>query len=232
MHHYPHHIGDYAKDTPGLTMMEHGAYRLLMDAYYATELPIPADEPYAIAKAGSAAERQAVDKVLRKFFVMEDGAYRQKRIDQEIDSYRAKAAISRENGKLGGRPKQNPGHNPAGNPRETQQVTRQVTQQEPGAIPEITLTNNQEPRTKKNLSRASRLPTDWELPEDWKRWALEARPEWGDAEVLSVADGFRDYWLAAPRGTKLDWEATWRNWVRNTKAPPRAGGKPSLPSYT
>jgi hypothetical protein len=29
---------------------------------------------------------------------------------------------------------------------------------------------------------------------------------------------FRDYWCAMPgqRGTKLDWNRTWNNWVRNT----------------
>jgi len=36
-----------------------------------------------------------------------------------------------------------------------------------------------------------------------------------------VADQFKDYWIAQPgqKGVKLDWEATWRNWVRNTNAP-------------
>jgi hypothetical protein len=29
---------------------------------------------------------------------------------------------------------------------------------------------------------------------------------------------FVDYWIAASRGgTKLDWSATWRNWIRNAK---------------
>jgi hypothetical protein len=37
-------------------------------------------------------------------------------------------------------------------------------------------------------------------------------------------DKFRDYWCAksGADGTKLDWEATWRNWVRKAaeQAPP------------
>ncbi len=35
----------------------------------------------------------------------------------------------------------------------------------------------------------------------------------------SVADKFRDYWISQPgqKGVKLDWSATWRNWVRNEK---------------
>lgn len=92
MNHYPHHLGDYAKDTVGLTQGEHGAYRLLIDAAYATESGIPADEVYPVSKAASAIERKNTDKVLRKFFTLRDGRYHQKRIDEEIAVYRDKSA--------------------------------------------------------------------------------------------------------------------------------------------
>ena len=38
---------------------------------------------------------------------------------------------------------------------------------------------------------------------------------------MQVADQFKDFWCAKPGkdGVKLDWAATWRNWVRNQKAP-------------
>jgi hypothetical protein len=38
-----------------------------------------------------------------------------------------------------------------------------------------------------------------------------------DLNPKRLADGFRDYWIAQPgaKGVKLDWDATWRNWVRN-----------------
>jgi hypothetical protein len=41
-----------------------------------------------------------------------------------------------------------------------------------------------------------------------------------DAMVREEADKFRDHWHAkAGQGaTKLDWEATWRNWCRNSKS--------------
>ena len=34
-----------------------------------------------------------------------------------------------------------------------------------------------------------------------------------------IEETFRDYWVAQPgqKGRKADWEATWRNWVRNQK---------------
>ena len=36
MNYYERHLGDYARDTGHLSMLEHGAYSLLLDRYYAT----------------------------------------------------------------------------------------------------------------------------------------------------------------------------------------------------
>ena len=78
-------------------------------------------------------------------------------------------------------------------------------------------TNNTEPKTQKK-KLGSRLAQDWILSDDWEYWANKQRPE---LNAKLVADQFKDYWIAQPgqKGLKLDWEATWRNWVRNTNAP-------------
>ena len=70
-------------------------------------------------------------------------------------------------------------------------------------------------------ARATRLPLDWTLPEPWLIWTRTEKPSWPLPHVHSVADSFRDHWIAKPGkdGTKLDWEATWRNWVRREKDP-------------
>ncbi len=76
--------------------------------------------------------------------------------------------------------------------------------------------------------RATRLPADWQpSPEDIS-FCQKARP---DLNVRDVADSFRDYWTArsGKEATKLDWPATWRNWVRREKArPSRPSQKTSL----
>lgn len=86
---YEHHLGDYAGAAGHLSMLEHGAYRLLLDRYYATEQPLPADllAIYRVARARSADERAAVDAVLAEFFVLEGGEYRNRRCDAEIARY-------------------------------------------------------------------------------------------------------------------------------------------------
>jgi hypothetical protein len=73
------------------------------------------------------------------------------------------------------------------------------------------------PATTTATSRGTRLPADWKLPRSWGEWALAEKPGWTSARVIEVADKFRDYWIAkAGRdGSKADWLATWRNWVRN-----------------
>jgi hypothetical protein len=62
--------------------------------------------------------------------------------------------------------------------------------------------------------KGSRLSSDWKLSADDRKAALaEGMPE---AQVDREANKFRDYWTgrAGANGVKLDWSATWRNWVR------------------
>lgn len=87
MNYYERHLGDYAKDTKRLSMLEHGAYNLLLDEYYAKEAGIPADQVYRVTGARSRAERTAVDTVLKDFFVLTDGVWIKNRVEEEIQRY-------------------------------------------------------------------------------------------------------------------------------------------------
>lgn len=89
MNYYEHHLGDWAKDTVHLTMLEEGAYRRLVDVYYVKEKPLPKAirEIYKLARAGSRAERQAVDAVLREFFQEREDGWHHKRCDEELTRY-------------------------------------------------------------------------------------------------------------------------------------------------
>lgn len=89
MNYYERHLGDYAKDTAHLTMLEHGAYTLLLDRYYGTEQGIPADQAHRIARARSKEERAAVDAVLAEFFELRSDGWHQERCDAEIERYQA-----------------------------------------------------------------------------------------------------------------------------------------------
>lgn len=87
LNYYEHHLGDYLKDTLGLSMLQEGAYRRLLDAYYSREQGIPKDQAYLVARASSKAEKSAVDFVLKSFFKLSGGIWRKDRCDQEIARY-------------------------------------------------------------------------------------------------------------------------------------------------
>lgn len=126
MNWYKHYLGDYARDTGDLSIAEHGAYRLLLDHYYATEGKIPAnvDALQRLCRATTELERAAVEIVAGRFFPPNgDGTRHNTRADVEIAKCNAHAAHNREIGRLGGRPPKpvrvNSGlstENPYGNP--------------------------------------------------------------------------------------------------------------------
>jgi hypothetical protein len=78
-------------------------------------------------------------------------------------------------------------------------------------------TDTEQTQKKVNNKRGSRLAQDWFLNKSMGDWATQERP---DLDVRQVAEQFKDYWVAqaGQKGVKLDWDATWRNWVRNTKS--------------
>lgn len=88
--------------------------------------------------------------------------------------------------------------------------------QEPGAVAP-------KPRPKNGVHNlGTRLPDDWRLPEEWKAWALEIRPDWTPQGVVRESISFRDYWIASSgsKAVKRNWLATWRIWIRRAKAEP------------
>jgi uncharacterized protein YdaU (DUF1376 family) len=85
------HLGDFSQDTLGISQCEEGSYILLLRAAYSSERGIPKEEVYGITKARTAAERRATDKILSKFWKLQDDGYHQKRVDEELNLYREKS---------------------------------------------------------------------------------------------------------------------------------------------
>lgn len=66
-------------------------------------------------------------------------------------------------------------------------------------------------------ARGTSLSKDWAPTSEQISFCRNERP---DLDPSLVASRFRDYWIAiaGAKGRKLDWDATWRNWVRNEKS--------------
>ena len=83
MHFYPHHIGDFQRDTASLSDSDAIAYLRLIWMYYDTELPLPADAKTLAFKIGSNAD--SVQLILDTFFIKEQDFYRHKRCDKVLN---------------------------------------------------------------------------------------------------------------------------------------------------
>jgi uncharacterized protein YdaU (DUF1376 family) len=211
INYYERHLGDYARDTAHLSMLEHGAYTVLLDRFYATEQGIPQDQVHRIARARSKDERAAVDAVLAEFFVLEDGAYVQKRALGEISKAQARINAARENGKTGGRPRRNPEETrpePTGFPDETQV---KALQSPPLQSPPSSLRSERAPRPSK------RCPEGFVVTDEAK---AAMRLECPTVDLEAETRKFRDHTYPVARS---DWPATWRNWIR--KAAELSAGK-------
>lgn len=78
---------------------------------------------------------------------------------------------------------------------------------------------------KQRSVRGTRIAADWSPSEGEKTFA--AGEGFLELEIAREAQKFRDYWIAAAgaKGLKLDWSATWRQWIRT--AADRAGKRPA-----
>jgi uncharacterized protein YdaU (DUF1376 family) len=67
---YARDLDAYGRDTRHLTMLEHGAYTLLLDQYYRNKGYLPTDPAklFLICGAATAAERTAVNEIAEQFF--------------------------------------------------------------------------------------------------------------------------------------------------------------------
>ena len=89
MFYYKKNIGDYYKKTGRLSMLEHGAYTLLIDSCYDRERFPTLDDALDWTWSRSEAEIEAVKFVLSKFFTLDGEIYVQQRIKDELDAYHA-----------------------------------------------------------------------------------------------------------------------------------------------
>ena len=218
MHYYQFNIGDYASHTRHLNLLEDLAYRRLLDIYYLQERPLNVGITSVARQINMRDHEVEVKAVLEEFFELTDEGWINRRADQEIAKYQefiaagkrgaakrwAKATVKGGESEANGEANSPPNATPIVNNKHKP----------------ITIVEAKQPKQ----SRGTRLPADWVATEEQLRFCQTDRP---DLNPKAVADRFRDFWIAQPgtKGVKLDWDATWRNWVRNEKA--GGGTKPA-----
>ncbi len=94
MHYYPHHIGDFIKDTANLTDSQTMAYLRMIWRYYLDESPIQGtEEDLAFAFR---TDEKTVRLLLRHYFTETPEGWRHKRIDATISDWYAKSEKARQ----------------------------------------------------------------------------------------------------------------------------------------
>jgi uncharacterized protein YdaU (DUF1376 family) len=126
MNYYPFHIGDYISHTSHLTDAEDLAYRRMIDLYYQSEQPFT-DVEFVARRVKSTPE--IISVLLSDFFVKTEDGWRNKRADEEIEKYHAKAESAR-------------------NANKAKLEKKSALKSELKSEPKQDATNNQEPITK------------------------------------------------------------------------------------
>jgi uncharacterized protein YdaU (DUF1376 family) len=211
MNYYEHHLGDWAAATGHLSWDEDMAYTRLLRAYYHAEKAIPEGQQYRLSKASTPTQRKAVEAVLAEFFELRDGSFFQKRAEEELARFKDKQAKAKASANARWSQSE---RNANASPNAMRTHSEGNALQTPD-----TRHQSKEEGIKGERQRGARLPSDWCLPDEWASWAKDERP---DLDPSVTASKFRDYWAAKPgaAGRKLDWLATWRNWVREERGSP------------
>jgi uncharacterized protein YdaU (DUF1376 family) len=210
MHYYKFNIADWHLATSHLTLEEEAIYFKLVNFYYDTEQPIPLETETVIRRLRLGLYSETVGLVLSEFFVLQEDGWHHNRCDEEIEHYHSKAEKNKIVGKLGGRPRKN----------KDLQTNPNGFENKPIDNPNITLTKNHKPITSREVTKVTK-GTRWSkelpIPDSWIDYCKTKRPELNPYDTF---ESFTDYWVsvAGSKGVKLDWDATWRTWVRNQRA--------------
>ena len=170
MNYYPFHIGDYISHTRHLSDAEDLAYRRMIDLYYQSEQPFKDSESVA-RKVNSTPE--IISVLLSEYFVKSEDGWRNKRADEEIAKYHAKADSAR-------------------NANKAKLAKKSELKSELKSEPIQNATNNQEPITNNHIKdKALKIACPSDVNEQvWNDW-LQLRKIKKASVTKTVLDGAR-----------------------------------------
>jgi uncharacterized protein YdaU (DUF1376 family) len=197
----PLNVGHYLRDTARLTRDQHGAYLLLLFAYWTNGGAIAADDGQLAATVkATRGEWRKLKPVLAPFFTERDGFWFNKRAELELA--RAHGLVEKKSraGKAGANARwQSDGNRMADALPPQRQSDAPLPLPIPDSLP--------------------LMPAGFPDSEA-RTWAEQHWLEKGRADLCTLMDEecarFRDYHTAQDKPS-ADWRASWRNWVRNTR---------------
>lgn len=233
MHYIPFYIGDYDRDTKGLTAEQDGIYFRLLRHVWATGqiLPLNLDEIYRIAGAFSETERKAVGFVVERFFQKDANGFRNRKAEETHIRQQAKIEKAKQNGALGGRPKKDQ-KNLTVNQTLNRTLKRNESYPDPDPIIKEKISKKEsfehpvshaQPAKPQRVKH--RLPEDWRPDQDLLEWA---KGKQFGAEMIQIeTERFKNHFIS--KGEKrIDWRRTWQNWMTSPYNTSKSASTPIL----
>ena len=204
----------YIADTQHLSNEEHGVYlRLLMFAWRTKECCLPDDDKRLALMVGVTAKKWLKLKpIIMQHWDHSDAGWTQKKQLKVFQAVSKSVNQKRSAGEASWKAKSLKDNEADATVVITEEVTARVT----AGQRTKTKTNIEKIDTKVSTKKGTRWTDKNEVTDDWIQWAVEQGLQIEDAYIQAAS--FSDYWIAisGSKGTKLDWYATWRNWIRNT----------------
>ena len=210
-----------ANDSRGMSILQAATYDLITDLIYEGAGETPNNPRYIASHFADMSDRGA--RLAIKFlietgklevnergFLTNSRAQKHAKSRSEVSQKRAKAGSAGGQASAKARKKSNKiKETPQANASSKIQAEKEKIREE----------EKEEAYASSKKKRGTRIREDWVLPKDWGEWALAEG--WPEHAIRLEAQKFHDHWKAAPgqKGVKLDWQATWRNWMRNSKSP-------------
>jgi len=226
----PLYIGDYMSGTSRLTTEQHGAYLLLIMDYWKNGA-LPDNDAILAQITRLPPDAWSMHRaVLEHFFTVENGEWKHKRIEREMDAARDKKQKASEKAKAAAQARwEKDAEQQAKQEKSNEQCSKHATSnaqamheecpspspspsplQTPGPSQDIAPSAPRAGKQRKP-KRATQLPEDFEPSENNRQVAAE--------QGVSIHDQlpqFRDY-HRAKGSTMKDWHAALNTWLRNAK---------------
>jgi uncharacterized protein YdaU (DUF1376 family) len=227
----PFYPADFRADTLDLTAAEIGAYIVLLMLAWQRGGPIPGDAKLLrrmiqthIADFHGHSFNAIIPKLLERYFYKdEDGDWRQKRIEKEIE--KAESISKKQSQNVAKRWSKEPqtvlkpssndsqmvgkrfsnGHKNNDETKENNDLIDTVV------IPITTQSHTQHKDISRGRKRAQRLPQDWILPDQFREAARKRGLS--EADINRHAARMHNWSLSASGGAKIDWYRAWLNWI-------------------
>jgi uncharacterized protein YdaU (DUF1376 family) len=208
----PFHWADYFADTSHLSTLEHGAYLLLIAAYWQSKKPLDAN-PECLARIAKLTKKEwlTLEPRIKRFFTERDGQWHHARIDADLKTTLAKIDQNVRAGKAsaasrwGDRPKETltDAITPVITDAITPVITDAITECQPRASESIYVSNSSSVSFEDLEQTGKILPISRKAPpgDDSFQKLLEAArlgclEYW--AEMLEGPYGLETYWWTLP----------------------------------